>query len=106
MDVRILCLASFLLMGCTTLRPERPASTVADARLCLEAGALRAGQRIRVERRTCEGLACTLDPVARGEVVRVVDERCAIVRVASSAPIRRGDEIALSPPASSATASR
>jgi hypothetical protein len=106
MDIRAAFFGSVLLLGCTTTRPERLTSTVAEARLCLEAGVLQPGQRFRVERRSCEGPACTLDPVARGEVLRVVDDRCAIVRLASGVSIHRGDKLELSPTALSARAAR
>jgi len=104
--LRFSLFASLLQIGCTTTRPERTASTVAEARLCLEPGALQPGQRVRVERRTCEGLDCTVDPVARGEVVRLVGDRCAMVRIGMGAPIHRGDEVELSPPPPSTRASR
>lgn len=90
--------------GCaTTMAPA--GGVVADgreARLCVDDGALRVGQALRVERDVCrrdpqapERVRCELEPVGAGAVVRLVDARCAVVRIDAATSIGRGDRISI-----------
>jgi hypothetical protein len=73
-----------------------------QAQLCLDDGAPRPGQTLRVQRSVCrldphapDRVRCSFEPIGRGEVVRAVDERCALVRITSAAVIRTSDVIEL-----------
>jgi hypothetical protein len=72
-----------------------------EAQVCGDAGALRAGQSIQFRRRVCAPLnakssvlRCAVEDVDRGEVVRVLDARCAVVRFAGGAGVQAGDLVA------------
>jgi hypothetical protein len=91
--------------GCATALPSSRSNlgeAGLKAQLCVSDGALRAGQTIRVLRNVCSrdphaSSVCALEPIGQGEVVRTVDERCAIVRIAMTTPAERGDRIELLP---------
>lgn len=111
MNSRLLVSALLALSGLSALpgcaaAPLAPRSAAVrgprEARLCLDGGGLRQGQRIRFERTVCErdrgdpdGAVCSLRPVAEGQVVRALDHRCAVLRVDGEADVRRGDQFVL-----------
>ena len=93
-----------LLAGCgttsTTVATPGPSveSVTQEARVCGDARALHAGDWIAFQRRSCTPLNakssvvhCTVENVDRGEVIRVGDDRCAIVRVAAGVVVQPGD---------------
>jgi hypothetical protein len=90
------------LAGCATTAAGPVVTSVEsvtqEAQICGDARALRAGDSIRFQRRTCKPLnakssvlRCGLEDVDRGEVIRVVDARCATVRVAAGVVVQPGD---------------
>jgi hypothetical protein len=88
--------ASTLPSGRSTFGKER------QAQLCLDDGALRVGNALSVERNVCrrdprapDRVVCSDERIGTGEVVRVTDQRCAIVRLATTMTIERGDRIAV-----------
>jgi hypothetical protein len=94
--------------GCASTFSATPTSlsmSGRQAQLCLDEGAPRAGQTLRVQRTVCRrderapnGVACAVEPIAAGEVVRTVDDHCAVVRIASNFIVTRGDVIELGAP--------
>ncbi len=62
----------------------------------------------RPDPRAPERVRCRFEPIGAGEVVRTVDERCAIVRIASATVIGASDVIELvgTPPPPTAVAAR
>src|SRR5262249_39715016 len=93
-----------LLFGCATDPPAVSsagpfvASVTQEAEVCGNPHALHPGDWIRFERRVCAPLnakssvvRCEPREVERGEVVRVVDGRCAVVRLAAGVAVQPGD---------------
>ena len=90
-----------LLAGCATTAATPAASVESvtqEAQICGDARSLHAGDSIRFQRRTCTPLnakssvlRCAVVDVERGEVIRVVDDRCAVVRVAAGVVVQPGD---------------
>jgi hypothetical protein len=91
--------------GCASTLPATSTSITTagrQAQLCLDDGAPRAGQPLRVQRNVCrrdehapDRVVCALEPIGTGEVVRALDKRCAVVRIASDVTVGRGDVIEL-----------
>lgn len=92
-----------VLTGCATAGSGAPPApsverVAQEAQVCGDTRSLRAGDSIQFQRRVCAPLnakssivRCTVENVERGEVVRRVDERCAIVRVAGSFVMQPAD---------------
>lgn len=98
-----------LLAGCATapVAPAAPtvASVTQEVQVCGEASSFHVGEQVRFTRRECKPLSakvvvlrCADEEIDRGEIVRVVDDRCAVVRVAASSTVRRGDQLAAASP--------
>jgi hypothetical protein len=94
----VMCVA-----GCaaTPVAPAPPAvvSVTQDVQICGAAGAFHLGEQVRFTRRACQTLSpkssvlrCGDADVDRGEVVRLVDERCAAVRLAAGSAVRGSDQ--------------
>lgn len=100
----LLCL---LVAGCATETAERPGPVVSEVvhevRVCLDGGTLREGSRVTFSRRVCRGnpkhvaLDCRYAPIGTGQVVRVLDQRCALVEIADDGDVHSGDQVALAP---------
>ncbi len=99
--------------GSTQIVQNARSGNMQEARLCLDDGAPRPGQTLRVQRTVCgpdpratDRVRCALQPIGGGEVVRAVDPHCAIVRISSSVVIGASDviELAGAPAPASATA--
>jgi hypothetical protein len=86
----------------STDAPREPAARVQavtrETQICGDAGALHAGDIVRFERPRCTPLnaksavvRCASAEIARAEVLRVVDARCAVVRLAADAAVQPGD---------------
>jgi hypothetical protein len=95
-------LLALALSGCASTLPAVNAkvATGHEAQLCLADGAPRAGQSLRVQRDVCRQdahapgrLVCAREQIGSGEVVRALDSRCAVVRIAANVTIGRGDII-------------
>jgi hypothetical protein len=91
-----------LLAGCATapVAPDAPtvASVTQEVQVCGSARSFHVGEQVRFTRRECKPLSakvvvlrCADEEVDRGEVVRVVDDRCAVVRVAAGGVVQPGD---------------
>lgn len=93
-----------LIAGCATAAPADPPagpsveSVTQEGQVCGDVHALHAGDWIQFQRRVCTALnaksaivRCSLQDVDRGEVLRIVDARCAIVRFAAGVVVRSGD---------------
>ena len=113
----LMCL--LLLGGCAeTAAPTAPSgptveTVTQEAQVCGDVHALRAGDWIEFQRRVCATLnpkssvlRCAIENVDRGEILRVVDARCAIVRVAAGIAIRPGDTWSPATPEATAAQTR
>ncbi len=96
---------AWVLVGCGSTQIVQNATrgrSGREAQLCLDDGAPRPGQALRVQRTVCgpdpratDRVRCALQPIGSGEVVRAVDAHCAIVRIASKVAIVPSDVIEL-----------
>jgi hypothetical protein len=94
------------LAGCATAAPvaqvdRQIESVTQEVEVCGDADSPGVGQPVRFRRRSCAPLNakssvlhCAVADIARGEVIRVVDKRCAVVRVAGGVGVQAGDIIA------------
>ena len=93
-------------IGCattpTTATSTGPVVTRVDReeRLCLDHGALQAGQQVRLKRQVCGYVppknlvrVCHEEVVERAEVVRVVDQHCAEVALPAGEHVEPGDAV-------------
>ena len=96
-----------LVAGCATEMPARPGPVVTEVgwqvRVCVDSGALREGSRVTFTRAACRetpkhmSKECVDIESGTGKVVRVLDERCALVEVSPDVDVRSGDKVALRP---------
>ena len=92
-----------LLAGCAAQSGARVETSVVSAtthelRVCGDVRAFHAGAAVRFLRRQCRPLSpklvalrCDDEEVARGEVVRAVDDACVLVRVAADRDVHPDD---------------
>ncbi len=96
--------AALLMAACaaTPARPAGPAVTVVshEAQVCIDSGHLQPGAQVQFVRRVCRQrtpkvtiLDCTAESIGSAQVVRLVDERCAIVRLPLDSQLQPGDQI-------------
>jgi hypothetical protein len=99
-------LLALLLAGCATTQstPAGPKVTVvgSDVQVCLDHGELHAGEQVQLVRRVCRprtpkttALECTSQPIAGGQVTRVLDAHCALVRLPTDSSVQPGDQLEL-----------
>jgi hypothetical protein len=96
---------ALLLSGCAAAQPSSRGPVVSEvtreSQICFsQSGALREGEAVRFSRRVVGTLNAKstvptmhIEPGASGRVVRVVDDRCSIVRLALGEDVQAGDEI-------------
>ena len=99
-------LVLLMLTGCATsqIPPEtRIVEISQETRVCVDRVPLSAGEQITVRRKNCHpataktmALRCGPEQVEAAEVLHVVDERCAIVRLPSDAQLHAGDVLQVS----------
>jgi hypothetical protein len=90
--------------GCAQIVPEARGPVVTqvsrDVLVCLTRGVMREGDQVTLGRTSCRPVSqkirverCTTQPFAVGTVLRVQDERCAVIRVEDGDDPRAGDEL-------------
>jgi hypothetical protein len=96
------------LAGCATIEPAASkGSTVTEVRretrLCLDQSFFREGAEVWFQRHVCHqhpkhfGQECRDVPSASGQVVRVIDDHCAVISLGPDADVRPGDELVWAP---------
>ncbi len=101
--MRKLLAAMTLLAGCATVQPTPSGPVVSsvsqELRICLDRGSLRGGQEVHFSRTVCKRtlpktplLSCIAQSTGTGEVIRLLEDGCALVRLPADSLVQPGDE--------------
>lgn len=101
-------LVCVVLVGCAeTAAPARSGPLITEVshevRVCQDGAAFREGGRVRFQRAICHThpklmtQRCLDLETGVGQVLRVLDDKCALVLVPADSDVRAGDEISVEP---------